>query len=249
MKAIDPTGCRKRRGGGPCAFLPAKDLAGRARIDVSHEKSRGCFVKDSVLCRFGFVLYTAVISFGACAALADGRCVLTMGVRGFFVLVLAAAAALDDVATGRISNLISGAGLCAAIYLAAFTSDLSLPGALIGGAVPALSGWLLFRFRLVGAGDIKLLTVIGLMTGDRVILTFLLASFLCGAILSAALLASCSSIRERAGVMKAFLLRLSDGGAISYRELSREMSGRGAELHFAVPVLMAALLYAGGLLP
>ena len=41
-----------------------------------------------------------------------------MQIRDCFVLILAAAAAVDDLATGRISNLICAAGLAAGFYAA-----------------------------------------------------------------------------------------------------------------------------------
>ena len=173
-----------------------------------------------------------------------------MQIRDCFVLILAAAAAADDLATGRISNLICAAGLAAGFYAACREASLAagLAHFALGALIPAAGGFILFRYRMIGAGDVKLLAAIGGLTGDGIILQFLLASFVCGGILALAIMLSCSDFRERAKVLSQFLMKQSVvEKPVSYRSVSRELSGTSAEFHFSVPVLMAAVLYAGGI--
>jgi prepilin peptidase CpaA len=118
----------------------------------------------------------------------------------------------------------------------------------LGALIPAAGGFILFRYRLIGAGDVKLLAAIGGLTGDGTILQFLLVSFVCGGVLSLAIMLSCTDFRERVKVLSHFLMKQSAvGKPVSYRSVSRELSGTTAEFHFSVPVLMAAVLYAGGI--
>ena len=62
-----------------------------------------------------------------------------MQIRDCFVLILAAAAAADDLATGRISNLICAAGLAAGFYAACREASLAagLAHFALGALIPA----------------------------------------------------------------------------------------------------------------
>ena len=67
--------------------------------------------------------------------------------------------------------------------------DVSSLGSWICGLlVPILILGILFIFRMLGAGDIKLLSVIGSMIGPTKILNCISYSFLIGAVISAALI-------------------------------------------------------------
>ena len=67
--------------------------------------------------------------------------------------------------------------------------DVSSLGSWICGLlVPILILGILFIFRMLGAGDIKLLSVIGSMIGPTKILNCISYSFLIGAVISAALM-------------------------------------------------------------
>ncbi|MDO5702166.1 MAG: prepilin peptidase [Lachnospiraceae bacterium] len=175
-----------------------------------------------------------------------------MTLRGSFLLILAAAAAFNDIMTGKISNLICAAGLAAGAWLAFYPGGQGVREFAAGAAVPAVLGYGLFRLRMTGAGDVKLLTAAGGMTGISGLLNFAFASLLMGGALSLMIIIFCTGVRERAAVMKryacAFIESRGSGKLPSYRQISEEMSGTAAEFHFAVPVFMAALLYAGGLL-
>ena len=102
-------------------------------------------------------------------------------------LVLSVLAAKSDLKTFKIPN-----DLLIPFLSAAFVYRLLVPEAggmaegLAGMILPFLILWLFFRFRKIGAGDIKLFCVLGMFMGPANILWCMLWSFLCGGIISAA---------------------------------------------------------------
>lgn len=99
------------------------------------------------------------------------------------------------------------------------------------------------HFRMLGAGDIKLLSVIGSMIGPTKILNCISYSFLIGAVISAALMISSGIVCQR-------ILYLLHYISVYFKTGKREpyyKSGMPLEnFHFTVPIFLSALLYAGG---
>jgi prepilin peptidase CpaA len=98
-----------------------------------------------------------------------------------------------------------------------------------GAVLPLLLGWPLFRMRLMGAGDIKLLSALGGLAGGGALLPLLFRIFLCGGALSV-------------------LMLLRDGGSFARRSPAccrlPELTASGTgTIHFAVPVLMGCALW------
>ena len=78
-----------------------------------------------------------------------------------------------------------------------FWKRSGLPVYLAGAVLPlALLGWL-FRFRMLGSGDIKLFCRLGGIMGPEAVLYCIGFSFLTGAAISLALLISCGGFTER----------------------------------------------------
>ena len=103
------------------------------------------------------------------------------------------------------------------------------------------NGWLLFR--MLGAGDIKLLSVLGSLMGPVKILNCMFYSFLIGAVLSAALMVSSGIFSQRI----LYLLRYLCGYLKTGKREPYYKSGMPPEnYHFTVPIFQSALLYAGG---
>ena len=171
-----------------------------------------------------------------------------MGMQAFFVLTLSGAAAFLDICTGRIGNLLCAAGLSAGLFLAgcgvaAGGSPLPAVMFLAGAAIPFACGFPLFRFRMIGAGDVKLLMAIGGLIGVPAILHFLVAAVASGAVIAAGVLLFITGVRPRLARLLRYIRATEITGEIQpYRD------SRIAEFHFSVPVLMAAILYAAGML-
>jgi len=96
---------------------------------------------------------------------------------------------------------------------------------------------------MIGAGDIKLLSVLGGIMGVPDILICMIWSVIFGAVLSAAILIICGDLSRRLTYFtNYFKLYFRTGKRIPYR---REGS-RPEHIHFSVPVLMGVLLWIGG---
>ena len=181
------------------------------------------------------------------------------------VLTISLCAAASDLREGKIPNDLLFMGALGGLYLRGFdvytelsriegsVSDIC-PGLIwksagagaflwaAGFFVPFAAGFLLFRFGMMGAGDSKLLAVIGGMIGFRELPGFLLLVFVSGGGLSLLIMAGTCGFRTRFRRLAAYAGRtLQTGEITSYRKGDSE-----GLIHFSVPVLMAALLYAGG---
>lgn len=168
-----------------------------------------------------------------------------MNVLEWVVVLYALWAMVLDLTRGRISNgyLIFGwaVGLTKMLIL------VPLPDSLlqfIGGALlPIILLCILFYFRMMGAGDIKLLSVLGGMLGIRASLSLLVCSFLAGAILSIGILTVHRSWSRRFRFFAHYVYNYKATGIrVPYPTKSIGLDS----LHFAVPVFMAVLLWKGG---
>ena len=119
-----------------------------------------------------------------------------------------------------------------------------LGGYVIGAIVPlAVLGWM-FIFKMLGAGDIKLFCVLGGIMGPRNILLCIWASFIVGAIISAAIFVSCGGFAER---FQYFVLYIKEFLYTRTVKPYCKSKDEWQNIHFAVPVFMSVLLYVGGI--
>lgn len=120
-----------------------------------------------------------------------------------------------------------------------------IPVFLSGAFIPALLLFLLFASRMLGAGDIKLFSVLGGLMGPAIVLQCILYSFLCGAILSVAILIFCGDLIIRLQYFLNYFQRcLQLKQILPYR---LDGSNRMEHLHFSVAILMGSLLWIGGI--
>ncbi|MDO4620619.1 MAG: prepilin peptidase [Lachnospiraceae bacterium] len=175
----------------------------------------------------------------------------------FFALFFASAAMICDLQTGRIPNslILTGWGIGGVFGLVrTLNASGSLPMMFAGALLPLLITAPLFLMRMTGAGDSKLFSVIGIFCGPEV-LKIMLASVVCGGLLSLLLMLSVTGVRER---LLYFAHYVQTGGRERRTESGAGQPGirayrtGGAErpenMHFSVAVFMAAALYAGGVI-
>ena len=173
-----------------------------------------------------------------------------MNLQHCLVLTAAAGAVLMDLKTGEIAN-----GWIVILWLAGFAAGGMSRGAvgfltfLTGALLPILTLFWLFCFRMIGAGDIKLLSALGGFLGPAAILKCICLSFIFGAILSAGILLFCGNIRQRllkfTTYFKHYILPKLQGKAVvpvPYRDGKWGMEC----IHFSVPILLSVLLWLGG---
>ncbi len=113
-----------------------------------------------------------------------------------------------------------------------------------GAMIPVLLLYVLFRLRMIGAGDIKLLSVVGGFMGPRSSLICLGLSLVFGAIISLAILILCGNFKSRLRYFTEYFIQFST----TKKSIPYMVKGSRMEhIHFSVPVLMSVLMYVGGL--
>lgn len=112
-----------------------------------------------------------------------------------------------------------------------------------GTILPFVFLGILFYFRMLGPGDIKLFCALGGVMGIRDIVWCIAVSFLLGAVISVAILIFCGDIRQR---FQYFFLYFQDflhtGKVKPYYRKGMALEN----FHFTVPVFLSVVLYAGG---
>ena len=154
-------------------------------------------------------------------------------------VLLALAALGKDLKSGKIPNRLILAGAAAAVILC-LLSGCSLPDTAAGAALPLLFPGILFFFRMTGAGDVKLLCVLGAILGFAASRSLILRSFVLGGFQALLVLISRGNAAERFHVLSAYLRNcIRSRKLLPYTD--RSPSGR---MHFSVSILGAVLWYA-----
>jgi len=160
------------------------------------------------------------------------------------LVALLVAAAYCDIKRFRIPNLITAPGVLLGLALnTALPDGLGLTSALSGCALGLFGLLPLYLLRIWGAGDVKLIAMVGAFLGTTGMVITLLFSFVAGGL--AALLVACN---HRKGKLlfanlrfmvysMAFNARLRTGAAV---EAPAESAGK---LAYAVPVLAGTVAY------
>lgn len=160
------------------------------------------------------------------------------------LIVFATVAVCMDLNRERIDNRLIALGWILGFSYQLIQEGLRGIGIFFAGAViPILFLYLLFYFRMIGAGDIKLLSVLGGFMGPVASAICVGISLAFGAILSLAILILCGNLVSRLRYFTDYFTRL-----VTTKEVVPYMvSGRRMEnFHFSIPILMGILLFAGG---
>lgn len=152
------------------------------------------------------------------------------------------AAAVGDVQNCRVSNRIIVAGLLLGIFTEIRQNGyMGIVTFLFGASVPVLFLWWLFRFKMLGAGDIKLFSVIGGLYGIPFVIHVMIAAFFLGAVMSVFQLLRQKSLGHRLHYLAEYV---SD--YVKTREIKpyyvKERDGTMPIVHFAAAILGGFLL-------
>jgi len=180
----------------------------------------------------------------------------------YAILAIAGISACFDLTAARIPNGILLAGLASGVFARLRVFSIFEAGAapagmpvLVAGAagmaVPVLLLVLFWHHRMIGGGDVKLLAVIGFYTGPEDILWIMFWSFAAAAVISVGILYANGSGQERLVYFLSYIRNRSrKGGVRPYRQGAQTGTiSAGSEMHFAVAVLMAVMMYTGGARP
>lgn len=120
-----------------------------------------------------------------------------MNLQNVTLVLLTVAAVCTDLRSGKVPNSIIASGLaCGVIGNICFQGWPGLWQSLAGAALPMLL-LPLFYYHMIGAGDIKLLSMTGALTGPACAYRIIICTFLIGGIVSAILLIQRGTFHSR----------------------------------------------------
>lgn len=157
--------------------------------------------------------------------------------------VVLLAACWTDWRARKIPNVLIAVGLIAAISASVLgVSGLSLGSALAGAGVGLLIFLPLYAFRAVGAGDVKLLSVVGAWLGMKAVAWVAVYTAMSGMVLAVLVLALHGGWRkawsDTVGLFKRFVWRLS-----GVRLSVVENTGGSVRLPYAIAITMGTVLW------
>lgn len=154
----------------------------------------------------------------------------------FFVIYLAACAVWDG-RTRRIPNGLAVLGLAAGLMAAGGQGVVGIAAAAGRGMAAVAVGLLLYRFRVIGAGDVKMAAVIVVWLGFAVGGAGILAGLCLGALWSLGRLLRRGILGKRFGYLSDYVKRfLATGQAPAYYDRERD----GDEAVIPLGVCLAA---------
>lgn len=164
-------------------------------------------------------------------------------VNGILVVFTTAAVCMD-LNQERIDNRLIGSGWFLGCVYQVVQHGLKGIGLFFAGSIiPIVLLYILFWFRMMGAGDIKLLSAVGGFMGPWSSLVCVGLSLVFGAIISLAILILCGNFSLRLRYFTNYISQLTiTGKRVPYMEKGPRMEN----IHFSVPVLMAVLVFVGG---
>ena len=166
------------------------------------------------------------------------------GIQCRVLLPAAVAAAIFDLKEDRIPNWLILCGLAVGWSVQLMESQILGIFLFLGGVgVPIVLGAFLYYFRMMGAGDIKLLSMAGAFMGPGRVLLCVAASLLAGGVFAVILLLGRRNLRERMDYFCRYAAEWIRTGKWKPYLTEKDKSGR---IHFTPAVLVGILLYAGG---
>ena len=162
------------------------------------------------------------------------------------LLLVVQAAVLCDLGRGRIPNALILAGLGMGFIYQAVSDGFAGIVLFLGGVfLPVLVFGPLYYFRMIGAGDIKLMSVIGAFTGPAACFSCMIWSVMAGGILAAALVLYHHNLFRRIGCFADYVREYRRTGRWEpYLARTDEQS----RFCFSVPVLISLLGCIGGII-
>jgi len=120
---------------------------------------------------------------------------------------------------------------------------------MLGGILPIALLLPIFHFRMIGAGDIKLLSALGGMLGAVKITKCILASFLLGSLISIGVFFICGNFKNRITYFMSYVKAyIEKGDLYPYTKVGERGGMQMEQIHFTVPIFLALLLTLGGFL-
>ena len=166
------------------------------------------------------------------------------------LLVLLFLAAVWDFCCGKIPNMLVVTGICYGIIR--LLSENEILRYISGIIIPLIVFFPLYKIGVIGAGDVKLFSMLGFYLLCSELIYCIFISFLLGALLSILSFIRYENFLERMSYAFSYLKDCicqghfryyyldSKGNILSDSECSR------TKIHFAIPIFISVLLHVGG---
>lgn len=167
------------------------------------------------------------------------------GMQMIFLLHLTGAAVFFDVRYQRIPNGCIVAGLLGGLaYQWIYFRAAGLALYMMGILLPVIVLGILFYFRMIGAGDVKLLSVIGGFLGPMDGFWCMIYAFLIGGMISAILL-----IKRRNFYSRFFYFKTYFSQFLETKQWKPYMRAEDEDSHlyFSIPIFLSLLCRMGGI--
>jgi prepilin peptidase CpaA len=153
-----------------------------------------------------------------------------------WTILLLIGAVITDLTSRRISNRMISLGILTGLFFQIW--ELGVKGIaifLIQVSLPVILLYLMFLVRALGAGDIKLFSVVGSIWNFRVLFSCLLCSFTIGAIMSLYKLLRNKNLLTRLNYFCEYMRDVFITRTILPYE--RQSDGKQNLIHFSIPIL------------
>lgn len=163
----------------------------------------------------------------------------------FLVLLsVAVIAVILDFATGKVSNKLILIGLLLGLCLRFYQGGLNQVGNyLLGITVPFLALIVVFLIGGIGAGDIKLFSVIGGFVGAKDVLVCIVAAIFIGAVISIIKIL----MNKNFFVCFSHIIQFFSG-FYQTQKIQVFKKEKSNTIHFTLPILISVLLSLGGII-
>lgn len=167
-------------------------------------------------------------------------------VKDFIVCCLLIIAIYSDCTSYKVKNSIILIGFCLGFLFQFYQNGFNgIFDWLLGSLLPVCLLWVLFRYRMLGAGDIKLFSVIGGWYGPLAIINIIILAFLAGGILSVIRLIQVGNFKYRLQYLAVFILNQWKQNGIE-KYYVKERDGTKVVIHFTIAIGIGFLCYRFG---
>ncbi len=150
-------------------------------------------------------------------------------------------AVVMDISSGKISNRLIFFGLVIGSFIQIIESGwIGIVVFLINISIPIILCYLLFLMRALGAGDIKLFSVIGSIWGMKVLFCTIVVSFLIAAGMSFIKLLYYHNLISRLYIFGNYIRQVMTEGKLSRYPV--ESQGKHHIIHFSIAILIGYLI-------
>ncbi|WP_459767491.1 A24 family peptidase [Alkaliphilus crotonatoxidans] len=161
-------------------------------------------------------------------------------IQSILLLCLIIAAVYTDIKSNKIKNKLVYSMMLMGIVINGMSGQQGIKESFFGILLPGLFLLPLFLLRMLGAGDIKLFSAIGSITGSTFIIKCMLASFLAGGLMALCIMIIKKNMRIRLmnlfQYLKASFLTRS---LLPYQDFNRKDNGH---FPFAVAIALGTLI-------